>query len=543
VIYFTQVFPWLSFAAVIVLFLAASLILLTASIRRGVRYQWLIALLGVAFALVFVVLSSQGLPHEMAFIDWQSSGLWGISPIFLLDQFSWAFALAFTTLMVSVILTAVGRLSSGSWNAWVGSLFMTAVGITAVLSGNPLTLLLAWGALDITEVLIWLPQVPQHSTRQRIFVSFFSRSIGSAVLVVVLLLVSARGQGFSFSQMPADMNPLLILAAILRLGVLPLHGLFLDDASMRRGIGTILRFFHAVSSLVVVARTSVEGVPDSWLPWLLGIAFVTSMLNGFFWITARDELNGRPFWIMATASLAVIAAVMRQPEACLAWGTASIFMGGILFLHNLRHPNLIPFLAFAALCLSALPLTPTWQAAAVYQAFWDSYPSGTALILSVLLVICHLLVFGGYLRFAFSVQQVTAFSERWIWLVYPLGLALLLLFFLAFGWMIRPDFDRLSPPYLIVGLVIISAAALAGLVTWRRPSFILPLATYLIKSELIAQIFSFKWLYQGLRRLFALGRGGAAVITFILEGEAGLLWAFFLLIMLFSLTLQLGLTR
>jgi hypothetical protein len=73
----------------------------------------------------------------------------------------------------------------------------------------------------------------------------------------------------------------LLLAAGLRLGVLPLHLPYASEAAIRRGFGSALRLISAGSSLILLARiptcqcylclctfSAVARSPGSYLRWL-----------------------------------------------------------------------------------------------------------------------------------------------------------------------------------------------------------------------------------------------------------------------------------
>ena len=75
--------------------------------------------------------------------------------------------------------------------------------------------------------------------------------------------------------------------------------------------------------------------------------------------------------MIALAGMCVASLIRGYPQASLAWGTALILAGGILFLYTARE-RLTGFpLAITLLALSGLPFTPSAAAGTA----WSSRPS------------------------------------------------------------------------------------------------------------------------------------------------------------------------
>ena len=77
--------------------------------------------------------------------------------------------------MLAVILTVPIRQQGINWHAWASSLALAGFGIAAVLAGNPLTLMLAWAAIDILEITILLVQVRESKVHVQTLVAFAAR--------------------------------------------------------------------------------------------------------------------------------------------------------------------------------------------------------------------------------------------------------------------------------------------------------------------------------------------------------------------------------
>jgi hypothetical protein len=69
------------------------------------------------------------------------------------------------------------------------------------------------------------------------------------------------------------------------------------------------------------------------------------------WLTARDELNGRPYWLITLAGMAVGCSIRGRPDAALAWGIALLLGGGCILLFSARRRSMmfIPVLVLLGL--------------------------------------------------------------------------------------------------------------------------------------------------------------------------------------------------
>lgn len=506
------------------------LFLMTASIMLVVRvawsqfrYHWLIAVTGATLAWIGIMVINLQIPLRIILYQWRPVSLLGGSPTLLLDQFSWPFAIALSTLALAVILTDAARAAEADWSSWTATLILAALGLLVILAGNPLTLVIGWTALDLVELLILLAQAHQSLVRERVVIAFSSRLFGSLLIIAGVMAASSAGETLTFESIPTQSSFFLILAAGLRLGVLPLHVPFFQELPIRRGLGTITRLTSMAAGLVLLVRTAVGLVTPLDTPYfvpLLGLVALAGLYGGLAWFLAEDELDGRPAWIIGTASLSLVAALKAQPTACLAWGLGALMSGGLLFLTSVRDRRLLWISGLGFLGFSALPFSPTWTGAFSFTS--DFHP------LLVIFIFIQGLLLAGYARHALQPGPSLTGVERWVWLVYPFGLLLLpgIQFFI--GGQMRPESEQLSPANWFVGPVALIVTALImylGYHFWNRTSTII---------RVLQRVLSLNWFYRLLWIAYRnLGRL-SAFFTSVLEGEGGVLWAFLVLVLLLS---------
>jgi hypothetical protein len=514
--------------------LATALLLLTPLImviirlvKPGFAWFWLVAVLGALAAWPLMLLSGLDLPQARLLVAWEPTFLFSASPAILVDSLSWPYALALAGIAAGVILTAVARMPYVNWPAWSAALLLAGIAVLAVLAGNPLTLLLAWAALDLAELVILLLTLRSSALRERAVISFSARAAGILLLISAGVAARAQGQPLTFEAVPPLANLLLILAAGLRLGVLPLHFSFFSEAPLRRGLGTMLRLSPAAGSLVLLSRAAQNPLPELAYSVLLVLTALASVYTAALWSTARDELNGRSFWILTLASLAVASAVLGQPGASQAWGLILLLSGAILFLYSARRPPLLLLLLVSALFMSGLPFTPSWEAMRLYTS--PIHP------LMGLYLLAHALLLVGYYRHAFRPGDMLPDAQRWVWVIYPLGLALLLVSHLAIHF--RAGLALADVPFqswIAGGLAVLLSAGL-GFLNTRLPA--LPSG---LRSRL-ELVLSLQWLYRPAWVFYKSTGWVVARITDLLEGEGGVLWALVVLALLFSILRQSGL--
>ncbi len=519
----------------VIILMIFPVLMLVIRLRKGkFAYFWLVAALGallpfpLAFALRFRI------PAMIPFGVWQPEMLFPIAPALLLDAVSWPFAFALAALALAVILTDVARAPEADWLAWAGGLGLTALGILAVLSGNFFTLLLGWAAIDLVELILLIHQVHQSQIRERVIIVFTARAAGLFVLIWGGMIAASENPAstLSFDLISPTVSVLLLIAAGLRLGVFPLHLPFFEGLPMRRGLGTLIRLIPVAASLVLLPRTAAFGVPADWQVPLLALTCLAAIYGSVAWINAENALDGRPFWILGAAALAVASAIRGQPAAALAWSIAALFAGGQIFLISARHPRLFWVTALSVLDFSALPFTPTWQGLRLYTAPFTP--------IAIIFLFAHTLLIAGFIRHAVRAGAPLSGVERWVWVIYPLGLALLPISHFAilyWNWF-RPLPGATAYPPVLASWPGLAALALAAIILyWRRRGIQSPdrVVAAFRRALSLSWFYRFLWaVYKGFARLVGL-------LNLIFEGEGGILWTLLLLALLVSLLVQQGL--
>jgi hypothetical protein len=504
---------------IFILILAAFIMLVIRLLRADFAYHWLIATIGAFIALPMVLFIGVQLPQTDSLITWKPEILFPSSLILTADRISWPYAVGLITLVLAMMLTEVARATESMWSAWAAGLLLGALGVFAAFSGNPLTILLAWTVIDLFELLILLAQTIPNAMRERVVMAFSVRILGSGILFAAVLLTSSVGLEWTFANIPSQAVVLLLVAIGLRLGVLPAYMPMLHESGTRRGLGSILNLVPAAASLVLLNRTAFVVESSTIVTVLLVFVGLTAIYAGASWVFAKDELEGAPAWILGMASLCAAAAMLAQPIASQAWGMAVLLPGGLIFYTSVLERRMLWLLLLGLLGVSALPFTPAWNGSLMYAP-----PYKIAL---VIFFIVQVLFMYGYIRHALRTREGLIGVERWVWLIYPLGLALLPLLHFLYGWWAFIGFDNLTPSSWMLGIVALLLTLLLVGVTRFGPRISLERVT------LLETLFSLQWLYRLIWAVFRAVESVIQFITTVLEGEGGLLWAFLMLVVLF----------
>lgn len=527
--------PSWSILVVILLPIAAALAIVALErLRPNFGLAWLIATLASIgdWALLLVLRLRAPAPLQVA--DWLPF-LVNLDDRLLLqvDAITWPLAFSMATLLLAVTLTAPVRLNQQSFpSIWASNLFVTGMGLMGVLAGNLISLLLVWSLIDLVELVVMLRTAHEPRLNRQVVAAFAVRVSGTIIALSALVLEQGSGSTGQFGIIPAA-NILLLVAAGLRLGVLPLNLPYQQEVQMRRGVGTLIRMVSAATSLVLLARLSATELPAGWTSLLLFCTAVATLYAAGMWAGAPDPLNGRPYWVVAIAGLAISCVIGRNPLSSLTWSTAMILSGGVLSLYSARARYSIILPVLAALAFSGLPFTPTAYG-------WTGLLGASFTFFDLVMILAVALLILGLIRHALTPGDSLQEMQGWIRVAYPLGLILLV----ASGWLI----SLFGPEeFLAVGRWPASVAAtlLAGLMVAivthrqrlirpeRRPAW--PETILHKVAGWLASFFNFRWLYALLAELAVLLRRLVEGFSLILEGEGGVLWALVLLALLLTL--------
>lgn len=487
--------------------------------------MWLVAIGGAILGLVSVFVWQAQMDFVLSMALWQPVELFTNPMSFRANGLSWPYALSISTLTLSVLLTAAAGPNFTNSLTWAGTLALGGLGLLAVTADNPVTLLLVWAALDLTELITQLRSVDGPANSKKVVIAFSTRALGIGLLAWANVVSVASGNSFDFVSMPAGAGLYLVAAAGLRMGVLPLHLPYSSESTLRRGFGTSLRLISAASSLALLSHIPEASLTSAFAPFLLALTIVAALYGGWMWLRAPDELTGRPYWIISLAALSVASSLSGNSAGSVAWGCSLVLVGGSLFLTSLQNPWLNRALLIGAFSLSTLPFSLTASAWLQNTGFFFPF-----------IAFAQALTMAGYIRHALrsSGRDTIDVQPTWTRSVYPAGVGLLILMQLLLG-LIGWDGASQIGAWL---LAVIASLLTFGLL-WATPRLRIlnPLranwATPSTSSE--TSVYGFLGgIYQFVSQI-------SRTISNTLEGESGLMWTLLFLVLFVSLMTQGGL--
>ena len=512
---------------VVLLFVTALALLVLRLVRPQFRFAWLIAVGATFLAWITVFVWRPLLPLSLSFGAWEPSGLLSSAPALLADQFSWVYAISLVVLALSTLLTATIREAFPDPAELSVSLASCALGLVAVTAANPLTLALAWAALDMIELVILLSITGGREGSRRVVTAFSIK----AAAVVLLMLAQVSGsapatRSVGFASVTPQVALLLLVAAGLRLAALPRSLPQISAPTVRRGIETGVRMVSAAAGLVLLSRMPVETTSSFAAVLILIVLGAAGLYASWMWLRAPDELAGRPFWIMGVASLALFCALRGNPTGAAAWGVALILAGSALFLSSAQQVWLSRLLFLGVWTISALPFSVT-------ATGWNGQGGFVDLALPVFIII-QALQMAGFVRHALrpAARASLKAEPAWTRSAYPAGIGLLLLTPLLLGiggWDGAFQFGTLIPG--------IAAGLLAAALLWAVPRFPIlnPIPAHWLRPSSDSGLDRLSGAVLGVYRWF---EGASRTISYVLEGDAGLMWTLLFLVLFIVMIVQ-----
>ena len=528
------------------LVLAALIIVIIQRVKKRVGSAWAVALVASTLAWLTLFIMRLFLPFDMALFSWQPVELFNASLALRLDYFNWPYAIAVLTLCVANIFTETTIASiERSANRWIASLTVTSLTILSLASATPLTLSISWSLIDISELLYHAHAADPQQNKDGLMRTFAMRVLSNFALVLATAVAWHIQPNFNLTEIPAPAGLFFLLAAGLRLGVLPIHLPFTKTDGQKIPTNFLFDLAPVASALALIAQ-----LPSDFLTVNTTLLIIVQILSAIamlyasmMWISRKTVTEGRPYWIIALAAFALQCALNGNPASSRVWGLALLLSGGLLFAFNppIRRIRFIP--ALGLIGLTGLPFT-------LAASGWQGVLGANFSIISVLVITSHSLLTLGYARYIIEASGAVTGLEKHARFTYPLGLIIIFQTILLLGLIAWPGV--LTPGIWWAGVASLVLSALAFLIrhltgiTDLTQDLPAKLPFFRILSPVILFIrrfFSLSWLYSAAYWLYQQLNQLERFIKNVIEGEGGLLWSIvFLLIMMLLFITRAGLS-
>lgn len=502
---------------------------------------------GIALLSSLTLFALQGrLPLAAPLSEWRPAALLSSPLSFRIDGLNWIFALALSLLATAALLTGLSRPGGHRTRLRAYVLLIVAAGLTALFASNLLTLCIAWAAFDLVFLVVMLSNVERAHAGEYTVFSVTLNGAATLLLWAVALLIQVDGgsQYLHLAAFTPVQSTLLVLAAVFRLGLYPLHLWLPAEVELRPGLGSMLHIVPATLGLMLLARLALLGDSAMALQRALTLAGTAALLVGALLAWGQDDhRRALSFILLLEVGMAVLMGIWTGPYApfvLVTEGLVLVMAAGLLFLaHGLdprAHWASVPS-AIAGLAFLGIPGTLGFAGRALLYGAWAQ--AGQWPLLAVAVVTQAVL--GAALVRILLRPPDEAFPQRLplaaatlageLLLAVPLvvlglvpdGLAALL------GLDVRPSFaDLLGNAAAAVWLTLVLAVA-GVLLVYRYDRGLR--ATRVTARPWLTAVLNLRWLYRlGLRVAGAVTVVVRAMAN-LLEGEGALLWTLIVLLL------------
>lgn len=517
---------------IIISLISAGIIFILTRLKTNIGRVWLVAAIFSILNWGYILAMRWFYPIQIQIPEWFPIGdIIQRAIVLQLDTYSWPLLFALCAVQTAVIVTDSARLNEiPSTNIWSGLFLVYSVGFLSVLSNSVIAFLLIWALVDFLEFLVMAKTIPQKEMTNEIVVSFAVKTLGLMFLILGILVSYNLGTPLSVNQINNQIGIFILISVGLRMGVIPFNLPYVRGSTVRRGLGNAIRMISVSSSLIVLLRLPITGFQEATFNILLFFTSLGILFGSIMWFNSSNELEGRPYWIITLAGLAIFSSIHGDLLAALSWGLVLILSGSVLFLYSARGWKLtiIPLLAMVG--LSGLPFTPGavgWQGIIIQGDFLRNIVNILALAFLIL----------GYLQHANYPEIRLKQKEKWIWLTYPIGLILLILtHWLIFGF---SDLQFILPGKILASsIAFLVPLIIYFLITkFRQASHFSDYFQDVLRpfGEIFIKIVSFQWLYKTIWAILGFFQKIVNILVNVLEGQGGIIWVVVFLIMIITL--------
>jgi hypothetical protein len=521
----------IALAPFILLVFAAMLILVLNQFKINLGRLWLIAMIfsllnwGLVFALYWFM------PFNISINNWfPVSNIFQTGFSFTLNQYSWIYLFSLSAVFLAVIFSESTRIRDDyTAQNWVASFLIAAIGVLISVSDSILTIILVWTVIDLVEFGVIQGTVNTQQQSLETVLSFVVRLGGTVLLIFAALYSNYINGFFDFGSTSFNIGFILLISVGLRLGVLPFNLPYTKEIPLRRGLGNIIRMTSVVSSIVVINRFVLISNADNNYGVIQIFVSLAIAAASVLWVVSTNELEGRPFWIVVLSGFVIQSLINGFPTAAIAWSLVLLLTGSVLFLFSDRSKWLLILPTISITFMIGLPFTPNTMGL--------SGLIGNNLFLTLINLLAIFLLIFGYLRFAFKPAIKLESNERWVWLVYPLGLVFLLVTHVIIFLITDLNWIVLGPIWISVPIFILSGVVVFFNQRVKTENQYSAWARVFSEklSTTVSTFLRFDWLYNIFWGIFQFLQSVLNNISGILEGHGGIIWVLVLVALLITL--------
>ena len=354
---------------------AVTMAILGRILRRPVLLTGLALLFAALAGILWVDLRFQAVVPVYS-RAWQPIFQSGANLYWLGDGWNWYVAglmLLVGALAILLDMHEDNRSASQHGASLAVNLAILSAALLFVSSGNVLTAVFTWVLLDLMILVRGITR-PSLAEQQDQPPRWYSNTRGLSLFGAVLLLMSllpagptGPDQALQGGTLPYETLLLILAAALLRVGIYPLHFWLLPDKGDTIDISERLLDHVApvLSGLWLVGWTiSLGGHPILQTTEVLAVLVISMLTAAFAAFVTRDSVTHITFVFVAAAGQCLLAGALfysSSNPAAMLWPATTFTLGGALWLVGRRIWQVwrwqIP-VSVGALALAGTPFTP-----------------------------------------------------------------------------------------------------------------------------------------------------------------------------------------
>ena len=527
--------------AIPIVFLCLGALAVGASHLARLRAPSLIMALTTLAALLATLTLGANLPATQIVADWQPVSVFTVPISFRVDQAAWVLSIGLLLICLATALTWLAHPGQHRPGPRAVSLLLVAAAIASLYASNLLTLVIAWGMMDIMLVVALLVRSePQLGRRAATAIILYTSSTLS-VWIATLLIENEHGSIYWRLLDPGHGAQLwLMLAAALRIGLYPLHQWLPTELGQSPDRATLLVAVPPATGLALLARLALtQALPqDSVAP---ALAAISALIGGVLAFRRPQRRAGLPFIALALASLSAVAVVGNSGGALIATALNWMFVIVSLFIargFTRQQPWWSAGALIAAVSVAGLPGTLGF---AGRVSLTGSLIAGNHWTLLIVVLAAETLLIAAIARPLFrpSAEEEPIGRARTASFAAAMACAALPIVIFALAPAVIPGLPSLSQLFGQLNVTLILALLLpvtAGVTLGWRFRFAGITTSDDTPEAVWERVVRLEWLNALvsalMHRLTALLRG----LSNVIEGEGGLVWAIVIIVVGLVLT-------
>lgn len=516
---------------ILILILGGGSILLLRMIQPGFRYFWVI-IAGVCVAVwLFYLICPIALFGALESQNWLpfSNVVFPLS--FRVDQGSWQIVFLMTALLLGGVISSVIDIPNSSVDkSWPTGLLLTALGLLAVCSADPISLVIIWTILDIAEVMIAVKSISNKETVSISLINLAGRLIGTLLIIWTFIIKLNGGKIPGFEILSPEIGMIVLLAVFLRVLRIEEVG-SKKQASFQRAHQIIQLLISSTAGLCLLIKIPTWPSFDRFTPLLIILFVAYACINLFRFNRATEIPYQRRYFVNVLFACMAINILSGNATAIVGWIGLLLAIGGMFFLFTARSKGVIWIGVLLCIVFSGIPFTP-------FAGIWSGFTGPTINVL--LLILIHGFTLAGVIKKVLKTNEGLSQKENWVLVIYPFGLLLVLIS--AFLILLKIPSQPLGEGFWQGGMFAAGTGVLAIAIGWLIRKIFKKAIERFRSNKIFQRAFAgvqkavkFSWLTRILNGIFQLFQSITKIFSNILESDGGLFWSILLLVLIVTL--------